>query len=81
MTNGQPSDDPDWKEGNKKRKRKKRKGKKNIENKVFELFSEKHLDRLMDDHPDMSAEEAQKYLQHLWDSKDEDQRAEYVVFL
>lgn len=72
-------DDPNLKSGTKK-KRKKKKDKKAQEDKAFSIFSEKHLDRVHDDHPDLSEEEALKYLSNLWDQKDEEEKTEYVLW-
>lgn len=77
VTNGELSDDPDWK-AQKKRKRKNKKNDKILENRAFNLFSDKLLDRVMDEHADMSVEDALKYLHLLWDRKDEDERNKYM---
>lgn len=47
-----------------------------MEDRAFHLFSEKHLERIMDGHSDMSVEEAKKFLHLLWSGKDEDERSQ-----
>ncbi|XP_034232621.1 histone-lysine N-methyltransferase NSD2 isoform X2 [Thrips palmi] len=70
-------DDPSFKIGSK-RKRKKKKDKKAKEDKAFSIFSEKHLDRLRDDQPDWSEEDALKCLSLLWDQKDEEEKMDFI---
>ncbi|KAK3914863.1 Histone-lysine N-methyltransferase, H3 lysine-36 specific [Frankliniella fusca] len=64
---------------NKKRKKRKKRMKKSLDDKAFAIYAEQHVDRIIDDHPEMNEKDAEKYLRLLWENKDEDEKSCFIA--
>lgn len=47
----------------------------------FKAFSSKHFDRILDEHPDLSEKEIEKYIEKLWLDMDEAQKSRYHIIV